>query len=146
MGCGLKIVPNFDRNLPDSPAPSLPLDRLAMCRLHAQTRITTELLNLKIDRILSQANINAQGGNVLAKDNFVHNLEDNIDMRGVRQGNVRVLFDKQGQPIAIQPAFGCYNSWANLRCSDCLPLGENYYETGLLQRVSLFQYRKFVKC
>ena len=25
---------------------------------------------------------------------------------------------------AIQPAIGCYNSWANLRCSGCYPLGE----------------------
>ena len=35
--------------------------------------------------------------------------------------------------IAIQPAVGCYNSWANLRCSGCYPLGENYCETGLLR-------------
>ena len=26
--------------------------------------------------------------------------------------------------IVIQPAVGCYNSWANLRCSGCYPLGE----------------------
>ena len=26
--------------------------------------------------------------------------------------------------IAIQPAVGCYNSWANLWCSGCSPLGE----------------------
>ena len=26
--------------------------------------------------------------------------------------------------IAIQPAVGCYNPWANLRCSGCYPLGE----------------------
>ena len=25
--------------------------------------------------------------------------------------------------IAIQPSVGCYNSWANLRCSGCYPLG-----------------------
>ena len=25
--------------------------------------------------------------------------------------------------ISIQPAVGCYNSWANLRCSGCNPLG-----------------------
>ena len=34
--------------------------------------------------------------------------------------------------IAIRPAVGCYNSWANLRCSGCVPLGENYCETGQL--------------
>ena len=33
--------------------------------------------------------------------------------------------------IAIQQAVDCYNSWANLWCSGCYPLGENYYETGL---------------
>ena len=26
--------------------------------------------------------------------------------------------------IAIQPAVGCYNSWASLQCSACYPLGE----------------------
>ena len=26
--------------------------------------------------------------------------------------------------IAIHPAVGCHNSWANLRCSGCVPLGE----------------------
>ena len=28
--------------------------------------------------------------------------------------------------IAIQPAVGCYNSWANLRSSGCYPLGEKW--------------------
>ena len=32
----------------------------------------------------------------------------------------------------IQSADGCYNSWANLRCSGCNPLGEKYCKTGLL--------------
>ena len=31
--------------------------------------------------------------------------------------------------IAIQPAVGCYNSWANLRSSGCYPLGKNDCET-----------------
>ena len=26
--------------------------------------------------------------------------------------------------IALQPAVGCYNLWANIRCSGCSPLGE----------------------
>ena len=29
--------------------------------------------------------------------------------------------------IAIQPAVGCYNSWANLRCSGCYPLEEKLW-------------------
>ena len=33
--------------------------------------------------------------------------------------------------IAIQPAVGCYNLWANLRCWRYVPLGEKYCETGL---------------
>ena len=39
-GLRTQIVPNFDRNLPDSLVPSVPLDRVMMCGLHAQTRIT----------------------------------------------------------------------------------------------------------
>ena len=35
----------------------------------------------------------------------------------------------------MQPAVGCYNSWANLRNSSCSPLGENLCEIGLLHNV-----------
>ena len=31
----------------------------------------------------------------------------------------------------------CYNSWANLRCSSCTPLGENLLEMGLLDPIAL---------
>ena len=34
--------------------------------------------------------------------------------------------------IAIQPAAGCYNSWANLRCSSCSPLGEKSLWNGTI--------------
>ena len=36
----------------------------------------------------------------------------------------RFVFQQYSWNIAIQPAMGCYNSWANLRCSSCSPLGE----------------------
>ena len=34
--------------------------------------------------------------------------------------------------IAIQPAVGCYNSWDNLRCSGCSPLGEISFWNGTI--------------
>ena len=39
----------------------------------------------------------------------------------------------------MQPAVGCYNSWANLRCSGCYPLGEKllWNRSIVLQRCSI---------
>ena len=34
--------------------------------------------------------------------------------------------------MAIQPAVGFYNLWANIHCSGCSPLGENHSEAGPL--------------
>ena len=34
--------------------------------------------------------------------------------------------------IVIQPTVGCYNSWANLRCSSCSPLEEKSLWTGTI--------------
>ena len=38
--------------------------------------------------------------------------------------------------IAIQPAAGCYNSWANIRCSGCSPLWEISFWNGTIQRMA----------
>ena len=38
--------------------------------------------------------------------------------------------------IAIQPAVGCYSSWANLRCSSCSPLGDNFLWSGTIVMVN----------
>ena len=60
--------------------------------------------------------------------------------------------------IVIQPAVGCYNSWANLRCSGCYPLGEkllwnrsigplgtNFSE--ILIEIHAFSFKKmYLKC
>ena len=41
--------------------------------------------------------------------------------------------------IAIQPAVGCYISWANIRCSGCSPLGEISLWNGTIS--GMLQYR-----
>ena len=46
--------------------------------------------------------------------------------------------------IAIQLAVDCYNSWANLRCSGCSPLGENYCEMGLLKAFKWMKLSEFL--
>ena len=58
--------------------------------------------------------------------------------RGVKIVVIPPRFVKQQYlwNIAIQPAVCCYNSWANLPCSGCSPLGENCCETGLLEAKS----------
>ena len=40
--------------------------------------------------------------------------------------------------IAIQLTVGCYNSWANLQCSGCSPLGEKLLWNGTIQSYPFF--------
>ena len=54
----------------------------------------------------------------------------------------RFIYQQYLWNIAIQPAVGCYNSWANLQCWSCYPLGEKYGETSLL---AFWQSRKILK-
>ena len=100
-GLRTSIEPQFDRELPESLVPQVDLQNIMMCTLHGQTRVVEKLLNLEVNRAISQANINAQTGNFVNKEDLIHNLEDNINIRGVRQGNFRILFDKQGKPEPV---------------------------------------------
>ena len=44
--------------------------------------------------------------------------------------------------IAIQPAVGCYNSWADLRCSSCSPLaGKSLWNVTILPQDVAFRRR-----
>ena len=40
----------------------------------------------------------------------------------------------------MQPAVGCYNSWDNLRCSSCSPLGENSLWNGNIEHYIFIPY------
>ena len=51
----------------------------------------------------------------------------------------RFIYQQYLWNTAKQPAVGCYNPWANLRCSGCYPLGEKYCETGLLHLIILWR-------
>ena len=39
--------------------------------------------------------------------------------------------------VLYNPTVGCYNEWANLRCSGCSPIGENHWEMGILRHTHL---------
>ena len=45
--------------------------------------------------------------------------------------------------IAIQSAVGCYNSWVNLRCSGCYPLGEKLLWNRSILPVSMLTFCHF---
>ena len=76
---------------------------------------------MQIDRILSWANFNAQDGFFLAKDDFVHNIEDNINMQDVRQWNFRILIDKQGMSEPLS-----FNKTHTYTILSPPPCGEDY--------------------
>ena len=51
--------------------------------------------------------------------------------------------------IAIQPVVGCYNSWANLRCSGCYPPGEKLLWNRSISSsctISMLRLRNDYKC
>ena len=50
--------------------------------------------------------------------------------------------------IAIQQAVGCYNSWANLRCSSCSPLGWkwDYHNIAIVIHKQIYLKISSAKC
>ena len=52
----------------------------------------------------------------------------------------RFVYQQYFRNIAIKPAVGCYNSWANLGCSSCSPLGEIFLWNGTIRKTVLVSY------
>ena len=97
----LEVV--VDRVHPDSLASSLPIAHVVFDILHGITRIVEKLVRLEIEKLLSQGNKHEQGTGVNSSKDLVSNLENNINKRGVRQGNFQIRFDRTGklEPITL---------------------------------------------
>ncbi|KAJ8028319.1 hypothetical protein HOLleu_30522 [Holothuria leucospilota] len=82
----------------------VPLENYVFCLLHGLARSVEKLLNLVVADVLSEANIAQQRGE--DRTNYIDErltaLENNINKRGVRQGNFRIHFDKHGKPEPIK--------------------------------------------
>ena len=103
-GMRTTIGKTIDREHPERLFDVVSTDKVAMCILHAITRCTEKLLFLEVLNILSEANkVNerSSGQGDLFRHTAVGNLEANICKRGVRQGNFRILFNKNGSPEPI---------------------------------------------
>jgi hypothetical protein len=90
----------LDRLHPESLLPSIPLKNVIFDIMHGLTRIVEKLLNLEIEKILSEGNKGQQSGGPSTKV-LLGNLVSNINKRGIRQGNFQIFFDKTGKPEPI---------------------------------------------
>ena len=93
----------IDRQHSDRLFTTIPTEKTVLCTLHAVTRCVEKLLNLEIQNILSEGNKETQRGadGEGFKSDAIHNMEANINVRGIRQSNFRILFDKSGNPEPV---------------------------------------------
>ncbi|KAJ8050589.1 hypothetical protein HOLleu_03851 [Holothuria leucospilota] len=88
------LLKQIDRDTRSSILKAIPLQRTVFCLLHGLARVTEKLLNLEIQRVFATANIACQqmgidSGTYIKET--IQNLEQNINSRGVRQGNFHVV-------------------------------------------------------
>lgn len=103
-GFRTELKASINRQCPTSILKSVPLENYVFCLLHGLARSVEKLLNLVVSDVLSEANIAQQRGEDRTAyiDERLTNLENNINRRGVRQGNFRIHFDKHGKPEPVK--------------------------------------------
>lgn len=103
-GLRTELNASINRQCPTSIFKSVPLENYVFCLLHGLARSVEKLLNLVVADVLSEANIAQQRGE--DRTNYIDErltaLENNINRRGVRQGNFRIHFDKHGKPEPVK--------------------------------------------
>ena len=103
-GLRTNLQKKIDREHPESLFDLVSTDNVVMCILHAITRCTEKLLSLEVLNILSEANKmneRSSGQGDFFRQSAVGNLEANLCRKGVRKGNFRILFNKNGSPEPI---------------------------------------------
>ncbi|KAJ8017695.1 hypothetical protein HOLleu_44709 [Holothuria leucospilota] len=94
-----------DRLYEENIIPSIPLRNVVPCLLHALARCVEKLLGLVVGDIISNSNIQTglgrDGG--MYREEKITNLENNINLRGVKQGCFSIHFDSRGnvKPIKL---------------------------------------------
>ena len=100
-GLRTDLTPGFDRQHPENIFAAIMLQCIIFCVLHGLARSVEKLLNLEIQNILSESNKLAQSSSQMTGDDLISNLEANINLRGIKQGNFRVHFDKSGKAESV---------------------------------------------
>lgn len=95
----------IDRQCPSAIFNTVPLKNYIFCLLHGLARSVEKFMNLVVSDILSEANKAQQCGEdrVSYLESKLNALENNINRRGIRQGNFRIHFDKSGkvEPVKL---------------------------------------------
>ena len=96
------LSPKFDRLHPECIFPEIPIEDWVFCVLHGGTRIVEKLLNLVLETITSEKYKLDELSCDLEGADLIHNLEANINLRGVRSGNFKIHFnEKSGKPEPV---------------------------------------------
>ncbi|KAJ8018627.1 hypothetical protein HOLleu_43290 [Holothuria leucospilota] len=103
-GLRTSLSVNIDRTHPSAILNAIPIENHVFCILHAVARCVEKLLNLVVLAVISESNISSQNhcANTFVKTYLISNLENNINRRGVRQGQFRIHFDKSGKPEPVK--------------------------------------------
>ena len=91
----------INRSHPDAIIPSIKAEYIRWCILHGFARSIEKLLNLVIEDILSEKSKLTEKNGSLTGEDLIQNLESNINARGIKQGNFKVIFDKSGKPEPV---------------------------------------------
>lgn len=98
------LVAKIDRQCPTAIFNSVPLNQYIFCLLHGLARSVEKFMNLVVSDVLSEANKAQQCGEDKASyiESKLNALENNINRRGIRQGNFRIHFDKNGKAEPVK--------------------------------------------
>ena len=96
------ISPKSDILYPECIFPEIPIADWVFCILHGGTRIAEKLLNLVVETITSEKYKLDELSCDLEGAGWIHNLEANMNLRGVRSGNFKIHFnEKSGKPKLV---------------------------------------------
>ena len=96
------LPPIFDRTHPECLFPEIPMVNWVFCVLHGGTRVVEKLLNLELETIGSEKHKIHLTKCGLDGTDVLHNLEANINLRGVRSGNFKIHINpNSGKPDPV---------------------------------------------
>lgn len=102
---GLRTDVNIqiDREHPQSLLP-IPINKVMMCILHGQVRVTEKLADLVLEYLMSERNKMTERGvdGVAWYEEKISVLQENLSKRGVKQNNFIVHFNTKGEPEPVK--------------------------------------------
>ena len=96
------LPPLFDQTHPECLFPEIPMVNWVFCVLHGGTRVVEKLLNSELETIGSEKHKIHLTKCGLDGTDVLHNLEANINLRGVRSGNFKIHINpNSGKPDPV---------------------------------------------